>query len=306
MDVHSPWDAAIFTCIVVTFYSISWLREFTVPSLKKFTPSLNITPSHILCLKNHNGSEVIAFHLPKTRCTPTDNHLWANTPGPNDHFFAWRHPKELCPLTKSEVTDQIRSIVTQFSLLNLKGHCLHIGGPCITFSKAPPSMSSRWCTGGWATHLPCIYVITSSFWLHTCMSDLTQQSNSIASLCCHWGRRWAFSFFQGQSFTVHITGSFCMGLQLDQTVPQAFAHTTCQYIVHLSHTILCISHSYTTSLQLSNWYSQMIISICSPWRTILHLTSPGFGVLDSNDPVAVKHLLIVTPKFRKQLQELHG
>ncbi|KAG6328039.1 hypothetical protein ID866_11050, partial [Astraeus odoratus] len=36
LNLESPQDAAIYACIVVTFYSISRLGEFTVPSLNKF------------------------------------------------------------------------------------------------------------------------------------------------------------------------------------------------------------------------------------------------------------------------------
>ena len=64
MDLRSPRDAAIFACIVVTFYSISRLGKFTVPSLKEFSPLTHVTPSHISRLTDTNNFEVIAFHLP--------------------------------------------------------------------------------------------------------------------------------------------------------------------------------------------------------------------------------------------------
>jgi hypothetical protein len=56
------------------------------------------------------------------------NHFLINSPGPNDHLFAWRHPKGLQPLTKVEVTNHICDIVQRHELPNLKGHSLHSGG----------------------------------------------------------------------------------------------------------------------------------------------------------------------------------
>ena len=71
MDHQSLCDAAIYACIVVMFYSVFCLGEFTVPSLKKFSPLTHITPSHISRLRNANNFEVIAFHLPRMKCVPT-------------------------------------------------------------------------------------------------------------------------------------------------------------------------------------------------------------------------------------------
>lgn len=117
LNLHTPCDTAIFACIVTTFYSISCLSKFTVPSLKKFSPTVHITPSHLSRVKDRNRLEVLALHLLKTKCSPNgentqctpiphltnpvkhiDNHLQINTPGSNNHLFAWRHPKGLHPL----------------------------------------------------------------------------------------------------------------------------------------------------------------------------------------------------------------
>ena len=47
LDLQSPRNAAIFTCITTTFYSVSHLKEFTVPALKKISPATHITTSHL-------------------------------------------------------------------------------------------------------------------------------------------------------------------------------------------------------------------------------------------------------------------
>jgi hypothetical protein len=147
MDLQSPRDAAIFSCLVVTFHSISRLGEFTVPAINKFSPAMHITPSHVSRLQNHQGLDVVAFHLPATKCSPSgedtqctpiphltdpvtwlDNHLCINAPRPNDHLFAWQHAKGRRPLTQMEVTSWIKELIKQFELPNLKGHSLRIGG----------------------------------------------------------------------------------------------------------------------------------------------------------------------------------
>ena len=147
MDLQSLRDTVIYACIVVTFYSVSRLSEFTVPSLKKFSPLTHITPSDVSRLRDANNFEVIVFHLPRIKCAPTgedmqctpiphltdpltwlDNHFCINAPGPKDHLFSWKHPRGLRPLTKTEVISQIKHLVHQFDLPDLKGHSLRIGG----------------------------------------------------------------------------------------------------------------------------------------------------------------------------------
>ena len=106
MDFQSSHDTAIYACIVVTFYSISCFNEFTVPFFSKFFPHTHIIPLHILHLRDTNNLEVVAFHLLRTKCAPTEentqcapishlmdpltwlnSHFCNNTPGPKDHLF---------------------------------------------------------------------------------------------------------------------------------------------------------------------------------------------------------------------------
>ena len=149
MDLNHLRDTAIFACIIITFYTVSCLEEFTVPSLNKFSNSPNsfIQRHHVFPVQDHNGLPILSFHIPTTKCFSagemtqcatlnhlTDpvvwfqNHFNINNPGESDHLFTWRHPKGLCPLTKLEVTKRIHSIVTQYDLPILKGHSLRIGG----------------------------------------------------------------------------------------------------------------------------------------------------------------------------------
>ncbi|KIJ60266.1 hypothetical protein HYDPIDRAFT_177475 [Hydnomerulius pinastri MD-312] len=92
MDLNNPRDAAIFACIVVTFYCVARLGEFTVSAITKFNPAEHITNAN--------------FHLPRTKCAPDredtqcapldcltdpvaalDNHLTINgTANPGDYL----------------------------------------------------------------------------------------------------------------------------------------------------------------------------------------------------------------------------
>jgi hypothetical protein len=149
LDPSTPRDAAIFACLITTFYTVSRLGEFTVPSLVKFNslPHLFIQRKHLSPTHDHNNLPILSFHIPITKCSKsgettqcaslnhlTDpvtwlkNHFDINKPGLDDHLFAWRHTKGLRPLTKPEVTKRIHEIITQYSLPVLKGHSLRIGG----------------------------------------------------------------------------------------------------------------------------------------------------------------------------------
>ncbi|KAG6327425.1 hypothetical protein ID866_11664 [Astraeus odoratus] len=149
LDLNHLCDTAIYACIIVTFYSISRLGEFTVPSLLKFNnaPAPYIKCLHFTVKADTKGLPILSFHIPFMKCCPegedmhcapldhlTDpaiwlnNHLHINYPAQEDHLFTWRHPKGLCPLTKTEVTKCLNELVTQYNLPNIKGHGFCIKG----------------------------------------------------------------------------------------------------------------------------------------------------------------------------------
>ena len=107
LDLSDPLDAAIASCLTMTFYSVSCTGEFTVLTLTAFDPTQHIKPSDISVKRDRNDLEVMVFHLPKTKCATegedvfwshqdgiTDlkallkNHLRINNPPPNGHLFA--------------------------------------------------------------------------------------------------------------------------------------------------------------------------------------------------------------------------
>ena len=149
MNLTDPRDAAIFACLVITFYSVSHLGEFTVPSMSKFavSPFQYNQRQHLSPIWSKNNLPILSFHIPFMKCSTSgettqcmmlnhltdpvawlQNHFMINNLGPNDHLFTWKHLKGKCPLTRNEVMKHIQEIVALHSLPNLKGHSLHIGG----------------------------------------------------------------------------------------------------------------------------------------------------------------------------------
>ena len=153
MDLEDPRDAAIFACLVCSFYCIARLGEFTVPAISKFNPTKHISRSGLITTRNHDGLPVMRFSIPVTKtasdgeevhCAPheptshtdpkavIDAHFHINQDGPYAHLFSWKHPSgSTRPLSKKEVTKRIRvDTITKAhpDLPDLKGHSLRIGG----------------------------------------------------------------------------------------------------------------------------------------------------------------------------------
>jgi hypothetical protein len=143
-----PLDTAIFTCITTSFYSITRLGEFTVPSIKAFNSVKHITHENVSETKDCNGLTVKKFHIPCTKTSPIEGEdaFWAAQIGPSDpqavlenhfcinmaernaHLFAWKHPKGLRPLSKPELMKRLAAIFRITNLPEFKGHSIRIGG----------------------------------------------------------------------------------------------------------------------------------------------------------------------------------
>ncbi|KIN98975.1 hypothetical protein M404DRAFT_30938 [Pisolithus tinctorius Marx 270] len=149
MDLNDPRDAAIFACLTIVFYCVARLGEFTVPAIKQFDPSKHITRVHVTHLHDLSGLPVTKFRIPWTKMSPTgedaqcvplngaitdpiqalEHHLHLNPADKSTHLFAWKHHiSGLRPLSKTEVTKRIISLITAHNLPNIRGHSLRIGG----------------------------------------------------------------------------------------------------------------------------------------------------------------------------------
>ena len=132
LDFSSPFDAAFFACLTTTFWSMSRLGEFTVPSLTAFSSASHVTRGHIHEKVNREGLLVTVFSLPRTKSSPRGKDVyWAKQDGPVDplaaiqhHFginnpsladalFAWQHPSGLRPLMRTAVVKCSDEIATQ-------------------------------------------------------------------------------------------------------------------------------------------------------------------------------------------------
>lgn len=47
LNLQSPLDSAVYSCLTTTFYRTARLGEFTVPTLSSFNPNLHIKPSDV-------------------------------------------------------------------------------------------------------------------------------------------------------------------------------------------------------------------------------------------------------------------
>ena len=160
LDLDDPCDMVIFACMVVVFYCVASLGEFMVKTIRDFDASKHVACYNTGALCDPSDHPVLQFVLPSTKyepvngktvqCAPqpgcvTDpeaalrNHLQVS-PGPaGTHLFAWRHPKGgLCPLSKTQFTMHIASIVKHCSLANLQGHSLRIRGTLFYLLKGTP------------------------------------------------------------------------------------------------------------------------------------------------------------------------
>jgi hypothetical protein len=150
LNHNEPLNAAFFACITTTFYAVARLGEFTVPSIAQFQadPTKFISRNCISNAVDHNDLPVTKFHILATKMSPTngedaywaaqeglsdpktvlENHLRVNPAGAKDHLFAWKHPKGLRPLSRSEFLKKLTAVASAARLPDLKGHSLRIGG----------------------------------------------------------------------------------------------------------------------------------------------------------------------------------
>jgi hypothetical protein len=147
LDLSSPLDAAVYACLVTSFFTLARLGELMVHSLKAFNPSLHVKVSDIHYEEDRHGLRVTVFHLPCSKMSPSGedlyfaaqtgdvdpqqelkNHLQVNTLSATDALFSWRHQRGLCPLTCSEFTRCIECASSKLGTEPLKGHGIRIGG----------------------------------------------------------------------------------------------------------------------------------------------------------------------------------
>ncbi|KIK94236.1 hypothetical protein PAXRUDRAFT_460585 [Paxillus rubicundulus Ve08.2h10] len=169
LNLDDPGDVAIYACMVIVFYSVARLGEFTVTATSKFDPAKHVTRQNVSFLTDQNGLPVINIALPSTKCAPGGEdiqcasykdcvshpeaalrrHFRINPAPSSAHLFAWRHPKSgLRPLSKAQFISRITSIAKRCGLADLKGHSLRIGSILFYLLKGIPfdvvKVMGRW------------------------------------------------------------------------------------------------------------------------------------------------------------------
>ncbi|KAG2052184.1 hypothetical protein BDR06DRAFT_1057670 [Suillus hirtellus] len=148
LNLEKPLDAAVFTCLMSSFYSLARLGELTVKSIKTFDPGqhvkwgdaqldcedcqgLKASKIHVLHTKTSINSKDIYWAEQSDASDPKaalTNHFTINNPSSNQHLFAWRHPNGIHPLTRGAFLKRVRMIAKQGGCPDLKGHSIRIRG----------------------------------------------------------------------------------------------------------------------------------------------------------------------------------
>ncbi|OJT05120.1 hypothetical protein TRAPUB_4081 [Trametes pubescens] len=149
-DLTVPFDAAVWACMLVSFFSLARLGELTVKNQGAFKHALHPSRSSLRFEQHRGGSEVRCIFLPCTKAAPQgedisfarqsspidpwsalDNHLQLNNLAEDPHIFAYkRHPTDAVgvPLTKPAFNKRMKAALTTISAPAIHGHSLRIGG----------------------------------------------------------------------------------------------------------------------------------------------------------------------------------
>jgi hypothetical protein len=198
LDLEDPFDAAVAACLTTIFWSVARTGEFTVPSLKKFDPSIHIKRSDIRYSEDRHGLKVTVFALPYTKCSPigedvywaaqqglTDparllaNHLEVNSTAPEAHLFAYRHERGFRPMTKQAFMDRLNAIALLLHIAQLRGHGIRIGSTLEYLLRGVPfdvmKSMGRWAGNAFMLYLRQHAVIMAPYMqVHPVMDTFTR------------------------------------------------------------------------------------------------------------------------------------
>ncbi|KAL1948033.1 hypothetical protein VTO73DRAFT_12108 [Trametes versicolor] len=149
-DLSVSLDAAVWACVLVSFFSLARLGELTVKNQSAFKQASHPSRSSLRLERHRGGSEVRCIFLPCTKSAPQgedisfarqsapidpwnalDIHLQLNDLPQDSHIFAYkRRPADTVgiPLTKPEYNKRMKAALTAISAPTIHGHSLRIGG----------------------------------------------------------------------------------------------------------------------------------------------------------------------------------
>lgn len=176
LDLSSPIDAAVFSCLTTTFFAMARTGEFTIPRLDAFNPEIHIKPSDARDVQDRQGIVTKNFHLPRTKTAldgedvfwgkqqglsdPDEaftNHLLINQPPINGPLFAYRFKDTHRPLTKSKLLARLAQATKGAGREPVQGHGIRIGGTLEYLLRNVPfdvvKAKGRWASDAFLTYL---------------------------------------------------------------------------------------------------------------------------------------------------------
>ena len=110
LDTNDPLDAAVRSCLVISFFTLAWADELAVPSIDSFDLTAHSRRTDVYKKTDCHNLPVTVFRIPHTKCSKDGkdiycatqpgpinpvfelkNQLAINDPPPNAHLFTYCH-----------------------------------------------------------------------------------------------------------------------------------------------------------------------------------------------------------------------
>ncbi|TEB22705.1 hypothetical protein FA13DRAFT_1641001 [Coprinellus micaceus] len=180
-DPTSPFDAAVVACLTTTFWSVSRLGEFVVPSAAKFDPAVHIKHCDVTedVQDGRLGLQVTTFRIPWTKVSRSEGetvqwscqagvadpqaalcrHFTVNNPTPQEHLFLYKGANgRRSPLSRTKSMRCINELAVAVSREPVKGHSLRIGGVLVYLLLCGISFEVVKIMGRWSSDAFQVYL----------------------------------------------------------------------------------------------------------------------------------------------------
>jgi len=162
------------------------LGEFTVPTLKAYSPLKHVSCHWVREETDRKGLRVFRFSLPWTKVSATgedvcwgkqdgladpleaiQTHFCVNNPPMGAALFSWRHISGIRPLTRSAFTKRVDEAITSLELPKMHFHGLRIGSVLEYLLRNTPldivKVMGRWSSDSFSLYLHNHAVILASY-----------------------------------------------------------------------------------------------------------------------------------------------
>lgn len=76
LDLSTPFDAAVYVCLVTSFFTLAHLGEVTICSLNTFDPALNMKVLDICYAEDHHRLKVTVLCLSRSKMSAARKDLY--------------------------------------------------------------------------------------------------------------------------------------------------------------------------------------------------------------------------------------